>query len=244
MSSRSSWLLLAGYIKRLSRNLGLDVGFAKNSLDRVRSEWLERLDIGLVIDAGANVGQYAKRVFETGYSGRIISIEPLPDVFSDLLARSANNPQWSCFPVALGADDGDASILVSTNRVSSSILEVSPIHQDVAPGGKQTGSVVVPVRRLDTLWEDIPILGGTEFLLKLDLQGFELEALKGAAGVMSACELVECELSLDSLYSGQPLIEDLIGHLSAEGFRPIWLERGLTDHKRRRTLQVDALFAR
>lgn len=235
---------IAARAKRSFHKLGLDVGDAKNTLDRVRSSWLERLDIQLTVDGGANLGQYAQKLFDLGYSGRVVSIEPLPDVYPDLHTRTLTNSRWTCLPVALGSEDGEIPFRVAANRVSSSILEVSRLHEDVAPTVRETTSLTVPVRRLDTVWADIEPSWTATFMLKLDLQGYELEALIGAEGVLRRCALIECELSLDSLYSGQPLLEDVIAYISAQGFRPVWLERGLTDHKRRRILQVDALFAR
>lgn len=226
------------------RNIGLELTYAKNTLDQVRSAWLERLDIGLVVDGGANLGQYAEKLFAQGFQGAIVSIEPLPDVFPKLHRRTTGNPWWTCLPFALGSRDGTAEMHIASNRVSSSILPTSTAHDEVAPAGRQIGSVEVPVRRLDTIWGDGGALWSTPFMLKLDLQGYEVEALKGSQGVLADCRLIECELSLDQLYDGQPLLEDVMAYLSDEGYRPVWLERGLTDHKHRRILQMDALFAR
>ncbi|CCI32212.1 hypothetical protein [Microcystis sp. T1-4] len=72
--------MLKKTIKKLSRSLGIDL--KKYNLQTSETVRMQRLlayhNIDLVFDVGANIGQYTKLLRELGYSGRIVSFEPLP----------------------------------------------------------------------------------------------------------------------------------------------------------------------
>src|SRR5262245_27620242 len=81
--------------------------------------------IGLVLDVGANRGQFGKLLRQLGFRGRIVSFEPLKDAFATLRRLTANDPLWECHNLALGDSDRTASINISANSYSSSFLPVS-----------------------------------------------------------------------------------------------------------------------
>jgi hypothetical protein len=89
---------------------------------------------------------------------------------------------------------------------------------------------------------DLPPAGRT--LLKLDVQGYELRVLTGAAGMLGDVGIVETELSVVSLYAGQPLLADILRALEDEGFALHALEPILRDWRTGELLQFDGLFVR
>src|SRR5207249_8140221 len=83
-----------------------------------------------------------------------------------------------------------------------------------------------------------------EILLKLDVQGFELEALKGAAGSLPRIRVVQAELSLAPLYKDAPLFAEVVSYLENQGFEMFTIIPGFKDGKSGRLLQADGIFVR
>jgi hypothetical protein len=130
---------------------------------------------------------------------------------------------------------------VSANCQSSSLLPMTEAHLLRAPKSTVVGSEEVEVARLD----DLDVLrSGERAYLKLDVQGMELEVLRGAAGTLGSTRVVEAELSAIELYDGQALIEQVIEHLRGSGFRPIGLETSFRDRRTGDLLQMNGFFRR
>jgi FkbM family methyltransferase len=199
--------------------------------------------IEVVLDVGANNGPFAKQLRRAGYAGRIVSFEPQAGTFAELIAASRADPLWECHQIALGASDTEAVLHVAGNTSSSSLLEMAPAHVAAAPESRYLASEVVAVKRLDTLQNQL-FVDDVRAYLKIDVQGFELEVLRGGQEVLCRVDLVECELSLVPLYEGAPLAHELIRHLEDRGFHLLALDTVFVDPKTGRLLQVDGLFAR
>src|SRR4249919_3716648 len=67
-----------------------------------RAEILESLKIDLVLDVGAHIGGYGLELRSNGYSGRIVSFEPLSETYKELASVAKRDPAWDCHQVALG----------------------------------------------------------------------------------------------------------------------------------------------
>lgn len=218
-------------------------------LDRVpvamplRHRILSDRRVDLVIDGGASAGIYGYRLRACGYAGRIVSFEPLPEPYAELELRSGDDPRWECRRLALGSRSlGAAEMNVAANSVSSSLLPIGERHIAAAPGSAPVGSETVAVASLDEIAPGLPD-GGRGAYLKLDLQGYELEALRGAEELLAAAAAVEAEVSLIELYEGAPTAAELLEHLGSRGFRCVGVFRGFTD-SRGRALQADLIFER
>lgn len=211
-----------------------------HSLAAHRSRIVADAGIARVIDVGANVGQYACALRHAGYEGDILSFEANPAAASRLRQAAAGDERWTIEGVALGSEPGSMPLHVTVDSLSTSLL-VPSADEQYAFMAEAPESVVVEVRTLDSfhLSED-----GSCTLLKLDVQGYELEVLRGAASTLAEVTAVECELSLAQIYEGQALIEDVVAHLRAAGFRPVCLSRGFTDPTSHEVIQVDGLFLR
>ena len=78
----------------------------------------------------------------------------------------------------------------------------------------------------------------------MDVQGFEKQALLGAAETLPQVHVIESELSLAPLYEGQPLYREMIGYFENLGFDLMSLERGFFDYRTGQLLQMDGVFVR
>jgi FkbM family methyltransferase len=196
--------------------------------------------VELVIDVGANRGLYAEELREHGYRGRIVSFEPVAAAYAELAGRAAGDPLWEVRRLALAENEG--SLTLGTTDNFASALPVADPLASLFPEAVPESEESVPAGRLDSQPLDLSGTGRT--LLKLDVQGYELRVLSGAAGMLEAVGLVETELSVVPLYEGQPLFADMLRALQEAGFTLAALEPILRDWRTGEHLQFDGLFVR
>ena len=101
--------------------------------------------------------------------------------------------------------------------------------------------VAVEVHRLDDVLQRADIAAPA--LLKLDVQGYELQALRGCETLLDAFAWVYCECSFVELYEGQVLADEVIAWLRAHGFALLGAYNMAFDHAAR-AVQADFLFGR
>jgi hypothetical protein len=80
--------------------------------------------------------------------------------------------------------------------------------------------------------------------LKIDVQGLEMDVLRGAGATLAQVDMIEMELSTVPLYRGQALYREMIDHLAGLGFTLVGLAEGFSDERTGQLLQFDALFER
>lgn len=209
-----------------------------------RRRVLDRLGIDLVIDVGANQGQYATDVRRSGYAGPISSIEPSSEQFARLQALAADDPGWSIHRLALGAEPGTATLNVAANEgKSSSLLAQKDLRFGTTDTMRYVGTETVEV---DTLDHAAPQIAGTaqRILLKIDVQGLELEVIRGAGGLLPRVLAIETELALMPLYEGQPEWRVVVNALEERGYTLFALDPGYSDWDSGRLVEADVLFVR
>ncbi|MGD9952813.1 MAG: FkbM family methyltransferase [Burkholderiales bacterium] len=213
---------------------------AELQLDRL----LRHCGIDLVLDVGANGGQYAAGLRWNGYAGRIVSFEPMAAAYEQLRLAAGRHGGWEVAPrMALGESDGDIEIHIAGNSVSSSILDMLPAHERATPESAYVGREVVPMRRLDSV--GAPFLAESRrVLLKIDTQGYEDRVLAGAKGLLHRFTAIQAELSLVPLYAGQPLYVEMLEKIEALGFVLYAIFPSYVDGQTGRTLQFDGFFLR
>ncbi len=205
---------------------------------------LKTHQINVVLDVGANTGQFSEELRQQcDYTGKIFSFEPLSSAFAELKAASDGDPDWQANNFALGAEETQTEIHIAGNSHSSSLLNMLPTHEQVAPQSRYTGSETIQVRPLDALYDEL--CGPTDkVFLKIDTQGYEEAVLKGAAQSLQKIKLVELELSLVPLYDGAKLLPELLAQMSELGFRLIGVDSEFTDLNTGHVLQANGLFVR
>lgn len=232
-------------IRAVLRQFGLDIRRYPPA-DEIASRRVGILGenkITLVIDVGANTGQYARKLRSAGYAGRIVSFEPLSEAFTELSWHAARDNAWECRQLALGEVDGETKINISGNSLSSSILPMCSLHLATAPDSAYVGTEVITMVRLDTVSSEL--IRNNDFVcLKLDVQGYEMKVLSGATSTLPRTRVLEIELSLAALYEGQPSFCQMIDYLDSAGFDLVSLETAFEDPESGRILQLDGIFVR
>jgi FkbM family methyltransferase len=232
--------------KTFLRKLGLDVHrFRPQASEDARLiAMLAAHDVNLVLDVGANEGQFGQLLRSGGYRGRIVSFEPLTQPRRRLAQLSRRDPSWTVAEqAAIGAEMGEIEIHIARNSVSSSALAMLNAHSAAAPQAQYESSERVALRTLDSVAAAY-IDGSTTPFLKIDTQGFEDRVLRGAQDVLQKTVGVQLELSLVPLYEGQVRYEELMERLKNAGF-DLWAVSPAFVHPRTgRHLQVDATFFR
>jgi len=234
------------FIKKIVRRAGFDIrrlSAASNPLFQVLLG-LRKFKIDMLIDVGANVGQFALELRSVGYTGRIVSFEPLNSAHAKLSHAAARIPNWEVHRrCALGDFDGEIRINIAGNSVSSSILPMLESHSSAAEGSSYISSETVPIVKLDTVAPEY-LSKGDRVFIKIDTQGFEWQVLDGASATLKHVQGLMCELSLVPLYAGEHLWMELINRLKSEGFTLWAIQPGFKDLQDGRTLQIDAIFFR
>jgi FkbM family methyltransferase len=209
----------------------------------MRLQLIAERSIDVVLDAGANEGLFGVRLRAGGYRGRIVSFEPLSAAFAKLEQAAAADPRWECRQVALGAHAGRAVLNVAGNWASSSLLPMKRRLRKAEPRVAYVGTEECEVATLDDLRAEI-LQQQERAYLKLDVQGFELEVLRGAAATLEQVDVLDVELSLARLYDRAPLSDEVVHYLEERRFSLVETEPSFVHPKTKKTLQVDGLFVR
>jgi FkbM family methyltransferase len=175
---------------------------------------LGRLSFASVIDVGANKGQFATFCASRWPDVSLFCFEPLP-LEREKLEKVAP-PGTRIFPYALGPQQSEAELHVATRADSSSLLPLDDLQKSLFKM-EEKEKVKVEVRRLDTVIKPEEIK--RPCLLKIDVQGYELEVLKGAEGLLDLIDAAFVEVSFAPLYRGQAEPSEVVALLADRGLR-------------------------
>ncbi|GAB5520435.1 MAG: hypothetical protein RhofKO_26860 [Rhodothermales bacterium] len=199
------------------------------------------MQVRTVIDAGANAGQFSRAALEVFPNASLLAFEPQAEVAAQWRTHLDGEPRAELIEAALGATDGTLSFQTNAYSLSSSALPLHDNHLRAYPDAVAVGTVDVPMHRLDTILSERTLQA--PILFKLDLQGYELEALRGAEATLTSVQYVLLESSFTPMYQGEPLFAEVYAFMQANGFRlvrPMGWMLGRADE----VLQADVLFER
>lgn len=218
-------------------------GFEVRRHPAVRRQALfEQRGVDLVLDVGAASGGYGSGLRSFGYTGRIVSFEPLSDAYAELTKTIAGDPLWDARNLALGREAGESTINIASNSTSSSILPMLGPHLEAAPSVRYVGQQTITVSRLDDEATDLVAAARAPFL-KIDTQGFEREVLGGGDDTVAACVGLQLELSFIPLYDGGMLVDEAVSWAYDRGFHLVGIEQGYAAPTGE-ILQIDGVFVR
>jgi len=202
---------------------------------------LKKHRINLILDVGANMGQYAQNIRELGYKGRIVSFEPLSAAFTELKKNANRDSLWETVNIALGEAEKNELINIAQNSVSSSLLKMLPLHLEYSPQSKYVGQEEITVRTLDSILNRY-MEPGEKVYLKIDTQGYEKKVIEGASKSLKSITGIQMEMSLVPLYEGETLLADMVNFIAKKGYKLMSLEPIANESDQ--LLQVDSIFFR
>jgi FkbM family methyltransferase len=216
-----------------------------DDLQRVQLPALfEMYGVDCVIDVGAHEGEYAQRLRSGGFSGEIVSFEPVPRAFAELERNAAGDDAWTAHRVALGREDGTTTMHVVPGTLSS-ILPATKFGAGRYPRLREPDEIEVEVRRLDhVLEETVGGLEGRRPFLKLDTQGYDLGVFAGAADSIERFVGLQSELALMEIYRGMPRLPEALATYEAAGFEIAAMYPVSRQTKTARVLEFDCVMVR
>jgi len=235
---------MARPFRKLLRRFGLD--YLKAPIEHWQriAAMLDDAGVTVLLDVGANEGQYVGYLRNAGWTGRVVSFEPVAAVHAKLTANAARDPVWAVAPpMALGAVEGEAEITVSNETDMSSLLPLKDDILRVSPSSAAAGRETVAVRTLDAVFDQFVETDDRAFL-KIDTQGYERAVLDGAAKTLPKLAGLQVELSLTPLYEGEADWRALVERIEAAGFALCFVLPGYYDRHLKRMLQFDGVFMR
>lgn len=217
---------------------------AKSDMDSVEvlltSNWFKSFKFKTILDVGANNGQFAKSVRKAMPAVKIVSFEPIPNECDALKTAFKGDQNYKVHQLALGSEKGETKFLVNDFSPTSSLLEQSDLQKEYYPVTGDSKEIDVVIDRLDNVIN----IGSADqnVLLKIDVQGFENEVIKGAEGALDQIAMIYVECSFKEFYKGQPLFNDVYNLLFSKGF----VFRGIGDQlmagAKGEPTQIDAIF--
>jgi FkbM family methyltransferase len=215
---------IAALIERLSGNLVIP----RYEVSRMQ-EWLhlrrffDHFAVDCVFDVGANRGQYAQMLRgKVGFSGDIVSFEPIPELIAELTDISASDPRWHIEPVALGRTAGPAVFNVMADSQFSSLL--TPRADQLAILSRMNKIARAIELNCSTIAAELPRLqkklSFKRPFLKMDTQGGDLAVVEGAGDIIDRFVGIQTELSISQIYEGAPHMTEVLAQLNARGFEP------------------------
>ncbi|GAB1452499.1 FkbM family methyltransferase [Draconibacterium sp.] len=214
--------------------------FLKKDIKR-RLQIIGNNKIDVLLDIGANTGQFAKKMRNLGYTKKIISFEPLKDAFKVLNGSVSNDKNWTAHNYAIGDEDITGVINVSGKSDCSSILNMLPSQMDSAAGLEYVAKQEIEIKKLDTIFDTL-VSESDNIMMKIDTQGYEKNVIDGAIESLKKIRIIQLEMSIVPLYENEMLLVEMIKYIEDKGFQLYSLENGHYNRNTGQLLQVDGIF--
>jgi FkbM family methyltransferase len=190
-------------------------------------------NVSTILDVGANEGQFACMARYCWPRSQICSFEPDERAVQKYLAVHGTDARTSIRTCALSEADGAMELRLAKVSAQNSFL--------VEPGIAMEGIRKVPVHRLDDLVKTLPPAGT---MLKVDVQGFEAQVLRGSVRLLPRISWILLEVSLMNMYQGGSSVEDIWGFVRSHGFIYCAVLDQYRLPRTRVVAQMDVLFGR
>lgn len=175
--------------------------------------------IDIVLDVGANQGQYGRMLREEGYAGEIHSFEPVTKTFEYLYNACINDNSWFAHKFAMGDTCGEETVHITESSDLSSFLKPNDFGKEKYKKIKISDTETVEISTIESfLTNHVKELDRRRILLKMDTQGYDLNVFKGALNAIHHIDCILSEISLIPIYSGMPHYLDVLREYEEHGF--------------------------
>jgi len=205
---------------------------------------LELYQVDTIFDIGANAGVSGQYFRNLGFTGKIVSFEPVDLYYRRLEQTAAPDPLWHCEKLAIGDQNGEQDINVSggSGGASSFLPTVGHIEEnepELAVIGKERVKVETLQSVMNRHYPD-----GDRLFLKIDAQGYERKILESAAAELDRVVGMRIEVSLVQSYEGEPLIYEMLPFIYSLGFKLCGIEEAWSNRSTQEVFQIDAMLMR
>jgi FkbM family methyltransferase len=176
------------------------------------------MNISGIIHIGGHYGQEIVEYVNNGIQ-KIVIFEPLTNNFEILQENIKNiNANITLHRIALGNKKGIATMNLSSNELQSSSILKPKEHLTLHPNVTFSGTEDVEIRTLD----------GFNYkkynFINMDVQGYELEVLRGSKKTLEKIDYVYCEVNRGEVYENNAMIEDIDDFLSDYNFTRVEID--------------------
>ncbi len=219
---------------------GVSIDVRRFPVFRTLPYFLKKARIDLVLDVGANEGQFIEQIRKGGYTGEIAAFEPLKKE-SAMLQAKYGSKKVRVHSCALSNFSGTSQL-----HFYPETTELASFHQTNVTFHSQWGdvnktSVEVQTVRLDDVWKDLGASNKRVFM-KIDTQGSDYAVLEGSESSLNSILGVQTELSINPIYKNQKGIQQTIDFLRSRGFFLHLLSPVVTSKVTGELLETDGVF--
>jgi FkbM family methyltransferase len=230
-----------GYILKNPGYAEVRRGGGARDLHRLLSKpWLQRHSIGTVLDVGANEGQFIKSARVLFPRASILAFEPNPRLTNSLQHLLPPETGAVC-QIACAREAGTMPLHLMKFSPASSLLRPTALRIPDFPSAETEETITVKVDRLDSVVKG-HALARKPYLLKIDVQGFELEVLRGAVDILPDVSAIVCEVNAVPFYQGQAGFEDIYAFLRQNDFKLVDIGEPIRNTQNGEVLYFDVAF--
>ncbi len=187
---------------------------------------LAGLGHALVVDLGANVGDWTAALLRVAPTAQVIAVEPAPGPRAELHERFGADTRVQIEARAVAGTSGTAELHLTEHSHNASLHAPHDMDHLYGHGWRETDIVTVETTTVDEL------VGGRDLaLLKIDVQGAELDVLRGAAATLAHTAAVLLEVTFVSHYDGDASFAQLHEHMTGAGFALAGLSAPFMSHE-------------
>jgi len=177
-------------------------------------------DVNLVVDVGAFHGHYSVNAAMSYPNAQILAFEPFSVSIDEFKKNTrAFSDRIKLFECALSDSEGESYLNLTSTEAANSISKQTPEHARQNPHVVEVGQEKVLVRTLDNVLDAHKLTDKYIDILKIDVEGFELNVLKGAKKSITKSRFIIIEISLarDLSIKNQAVFE-IFSMMKEQGF--------------------------
>lgn len=225
---------------------GFSVSRTKTIIDsddpfKIISQIIDSGSVKVVIDAGASIGDTSEKLSRAFPNSIIYAFEPYPPFLTELEKKAKRNMNIKVKPFALAMKPGRGILQINQSEGTNSILRSSKSASSIYGTLLETKNSVKIIKKSLSLWvneEKIQMID----VLKLDIQGGELDALIGAKDLFESKKIksVICEIMFSKCYESQPNWTEIVSFLEGFGMKLFNIYQPYFQYGR--IIQADLIF--
>jgi FkbM family methyltransferase len=232
-------------LKKALKSVGYDLvklngGLGKGTMENELMKFINEVDTDLILDIGANRGQFGKAIINYGYKKNLLSFEPLSNMYKILESESEKHPNWHLYErCCVGNEEKTTTINVSNLVGNSSVLDIKSTKFNVN-NSHYIAKEEVPQITLANLNNHALIKNSKNVFIKMDIQGFEHFVIEDLPNINFNVVGFYIELSLVNLYDGQKDYLYICNQLKQLGYDLVYIMP--ESIRSNRMIQVNGIF--